>query len=161
MKYFEIKIRCLKMPHWSDLRSHRKWAPNDLIDGCVMHFVALFLMFGWFFGYFFLKFPEIWRFSGLEMRKSPKIEFFSLNPEVQGLAIPQNPFKNSQITIFLPQTCTNAPEMHPTTNFISGKYRPKCSESAQNRKNHQKSPKLDFFFTKSTDSRPGNTSKSL
>ena len=33
-----------------------------------------FLIFGRFFGYFFLKFPEIWRFSGLEIRKSPKID---------------------------------------------------------------------------------------
>ena len=47
----------------------------------------------------------------------------------------QNPFYNSENGLFLPQTCTNSPEIHPRTSFIWGKYRPKRSENAQNREN--------------------------
>ena len=40
--YFKIKIDCLKMPHVSDLRSHRKWVPNDSFFGCVIPDFARF-----------------------------------------------------------------------------------------------------------------------
>ena len=40
--YFKIKTDCLKMPHVSDIRSHRKWVPNDPVFGCVIPDFARF-----------------------------------------------------------------------------------------------------------------------
>jgi hypothetical protein len=67
--------------------------------------------------------------------KTQKKSIFLDKSRFVGHPKPLKSLEKTQNDLSIPQTCIYVPEMHPKTTFISGKYRPKWPQMAQNREN--------------------------